>query len=460
MESSKQTTDWSPDSWQRKNAKQQAQYPDAAAVARVVGAINKLPPLVTSFEVETLKQKLAAAARGEAFLLQGGDCAESFDECESERITSKLKILLQMSLVLVHGTRKKIVRVGRIAGQYAKPRSTDTETRGDVTLPSYRGDLVNRPGFTPEDRIPNPELMLRGYERASLTLNFIRALADGGFADLHHPEYWDVSFVKHSRFSEEYERIVDSIRSAVEFMEAVGGLHLDRVSTIDFFTSHEGLALHYEQAQTRRVPRRDGWYNLSTHYPWIGMRTAHPDGGHLEYFRGIRNPIGVKIGPGMTPEWLTEVLDVLHPDDEPGRLTLIHRVGASNVKKKLPELIETVKKSGKTVLWSVDPMHGNTESTSEGVKTRRFDNILREVEQSFEVHEEMGTILGGVHFELTGEDVTECIGGARGIDEHDLKRAYRTRVDPRLNYEQALEMAILVTRHLREMHKARTRARR
>ena len=409
---------------------------------------------MTSFEVEVLKKKLAQAARGEAFLLQGGDCAESFDECQPDTITSKLKILLQMSLVLVHGTRTKIIRVGRIAGQYAKPRSADTESRGDVTLPSYRGDLVNRQRFTSGDRTPDPELMLRGYERAALTLNFIRALSDGGFADLHHPEYWDVSFVEHSRFSEEYERIVESIRSAVEFMEVVGGLHLDRLDTVDFYTSHEGLALHYEQAQTRQVPRRSGWYNLSTHLPWIGMRTAQPDGGHVEYFRGIRNPVAVKVGPGMTPEWLTELIDILHPDDEPGRLTLIHRLGASHVKKKLPELIETVKKTGKTVLWTVDPMHGNTETTAEGIKTRRFDNILREVEQSFEIHEQMNTILGGVHFELTGDNVTECIGGARGLDETDLKRAYRSQVDPRLNYEQALEMAILVTRHLRAMHRA------
>lgn len=417
--------------------------------------ISKLPPLVTSFEVETLKKKLAQAARGEAFLLQGGDCAESFEECQPDTITSKLKILLQMSLILVHGTRKKIIRVGRIAGQYAKPRSVDTESRGDVTLPTYRGDLVNRSGFTSEERTPDPQLMLRGYERAALTLNFIRALADGGFADLHHPEYWDVSFVKHSRFASEYERIVDSIREAVAFMEAIGGIHLEHLDTIDFYTSHEGLALHYEQAQTRRVPRRPGWYNLSTHMPWIGMRTAQPDGGHVEYFRGIRNPVAVKIGPGMTADWLSRLLDLLHPDDEPGRLTLIHRLGASNVRSQLPEIIETVKKSGKTVLFTVDPMHGNTETTASGIKTRRFDNILREVEQSFEIHDRMGTILGGVHIEVTGDNVTECIGGARGLDEKDLERAYRSRVDPRLNYEQALEMAILIAHHLRSLQKAR-----
>ena len=294
MESTnKNARQWSPASWKSKTATQQAQYPDADAVEGVVEQIYQLPPLVTSWEVETLKQKLARASRGESFLLQGGDCAERFDECQPDAITSKLKILLQMSLILVYGTRKKIIRVGRMAGQYAKPRSANVESRGDVTLPSYRGDLVNRSGLTSEDRTPDPELMLRGYERAALTLNFIRALSDGGFADLHHPEYWDLSFVKHSSFSDEYERIVESIRASIDFMEAVGGVHIDRLDTIDFFTSHEGLALPYEQAQTRQVPRRDGWYNLSTHMPWIGMRTAQIDSAHVEYFRGIRNPVGV-----------------------------------------------------------------------------------------------------------------------------------------------------------------------
>ncbi len=445
----KRVTEWSPTSWQSKTATQQATYPDPQAVEGVVAQMSRLPPLVSSWEVEALKKKLAAAARGEAFLLQGGDCAESFDECSPELITSKLKVLMQMSLVLVHGTRQKVIRVGRIAGQYAKPRSADTEQRGELTLPSYRGDLVNRSGFTHQDRTPDPDLMLRGYERAALTLNFIRALADGGFADLHHPEYWDLGFVKHSEMSEEYERIVQSIHDSIEFMEAVGGVRLSNLGRVDFYTSHEGLVLPYEQAQTRAVPRRPGWYNLATHLPWIGMRTAAPDGAHVEYFRGIRNPIAIKIGPKMTPEWLTELLRVLHPDNEPGRLTLIHRLGAGVVADKLPEFIDVVRRTGKTVLWTVDPMHGNTETASNGIKTRRFDNIRREVEQSFEIHDRMGSRLGGVHLELTGDDVTECLGGARGLDESDLPRAYRSAVDPRLNCEQALEMAILVTRHLR-----------
>lgn len=441
--------EWSPQSWRLKAAAQQAAYADQAAVERVVAEMSNLPPLVTSWEIETLKENLAQAAGGQAFLLQGGDCAESFDDCESSSIAAKLKILLQMSLILVHGTRRKVVRVGRIAGQYAKPRSTDTETRGEVELPSYRGDLVNRSGFTTEDREPDPVLMLRGYERAGLTLNFIRALADGGFADLHHPEYWDIDFIKHAKLAAEYRRILESIKESVSFMEAVAGQTLATLSRVDFYTSHEGLALLYEEAQTRRPPRREGWYNLSTHFPWIGMRTAALDGAHVEYFRGIRNPVAVKIGPSMTEKWLTELLDVLHPDDEPGRMTFICRLGAGNVESRLPEFIETVRRTGKTVLWTCDPMHGNTETTSTGIKTRNFDKILQELELSFEVHARMSSVLGGVHFELTGEDVTECIGGARGLTEADLTRDYRSRVDPRLNSEQAIEMAMLLAHKLR-----------
>jgi 3-deoxy-7-phosphoheptulonate synthase len=442
-------SDWTPTSWQSKNATQLPAYPDAQAVLRVVAEMSRLPPLVTSWEVETLKSRLAAAAQGEMFLLQGGDCAESFDACDSSAVASQLKILLQMSLVLVHGTKKRVVRVGRIAGQYAKPRSEDTERRGDVTLPSYRGDLVNRSGFTTEDRVPDPRLLLKGYERAALTLNFIRALLDGGFADLHHPEYWDLDFVQHARLATEYQRIVATIRDSIAFMETVLEAKLARTQRANIYTSHEGLSLHYEQAQTRTVPHREGWYDLSTHFPWIGMRTASVDGAHVEFFRGIRNPIGIKIGPGMSPQWLRELLDVLHPAQEPGRLTLIHRMGADYIESKLPVLIDTVRDTGKTVLWCCDPMHGNTETTSTGIKTRRFDNILSELRQAFEIHERLGSVLGGVHFELTGENVTECIGGARGLTEADLERAYQSPVDPRLNYEQALEMAMLIAHHLR-----------
>jgi 3-deoxy-7-phosphoheptulonate synthase len=442
-------TEWAPDSWQGRAAAQQPTYPDQAALQRVVDAIRALPPLVTSWEVEQLKGELASAARGEAFLLQGGDCAESFDDCRSDAIAAKLKILMQMSLVLVHGTRKRVIRVGRIAGQYAKPRSSDTETRGGATLPAYRGDIVNREAFTEEDRTPDPVLMLRGYERAGLTLNFIRALADGGFADLHHPEYWDISFAEGARHHAEYVKIVESIRESIDFMKTITGVDVEVLRRVDFFTSHEGLALHYEMAQTRKVPRRPGWYNLSTHMPWIGMRTAQLDGAHVEFHRGIRNPLGIKIGGGMNPDWLVGLLEVLDPDREPGRITLIARMGAGNVEAKLPPLVEAVRRAGRTVLWVCDPMHGNTETTPQGVKTRRFEKIASELEDSFRVHAALGSRLGGVHFEMTGEDVTECVGGARGLSEADLERAYRSRVDPRLNYEQALELAMLLARHLR-----------
>ncbi len=440
---------WSPTSWQSRAAAQQAVYGDSAALARTLEEMGRLPPLVTSWEIERLRNDLARASRGEAFLLQGGDCAESFDDCRAEPIAAKLKILLQMSLVLVHGTRKPVIRIGRIAGQYAKPRSTDHETRGDVTLPAYRGDLVNRDAFTSADREPDPMLMLRAYERAALTLNFIRALTDGGFADLNHPEYWDVSFAKDSPKAAEYEEIVRGIRESLDFVSAITGVENEVLRRVELYTSHEALALPYEQAQTRQVPRRTGWYNLSTHFPWIGMRTAQLEGAHVEFHRGIENPLGIKIGPAMTKEWLIGLLDALDPQRIPGKITLIHRMGAAGVREKLPPIIEAVRSVGRTVLWVCDPMHGNTETVAGGIKTRRFDNIISELEQSFALHNELGSRLGGVHVELTGENVTECIGGARGLIESDLERAYKSRVDPRLNYEQALEVALRLSKHLR-----------
>jgi len=439
---------WSPTSWMQKPATQQVGYSDSAALTRVIEEMGRLPPLVTSWEIEKLKGELARAARGEAFVLQGGDCAESFDDCRSEPIAAKLKILLQMSLVLVHGTRLQVVRIGRIAGQYAKPRSADVETRGDVTLPAYRGDIINRDAFTAEDREPDPVLMLRAYERAGLTLNFIRALTDGGFADLHHPEYWDVSFAQGAA-RQRYEEIVRSIRESLNFVSAITGVESEALRRVDVYTSHEALALPYEQAQTRQVPRRAGWYNLSTHFPWIGMRTAQLEGAHVEFHRGINNPLGIKIGPAMSTEWLIGLLDALDADRSPGRITLIHRMGAKNVQSKLPPLVEAVRKTGRTVLWMCDPMHGNTETTPGGIKTRRFDNIVDELEQSFSLHTQLGSRLGGVHVELTGEDVTECTGGSRGLTDLDLERAYKSRVDPRLNYEQALEVAMRIAGHLR-----------
>ena len=382
------------------------------------------------------------------FLLQGGDCAETFAECTAPAVTSKLKILLQMSLVLVHGSRKRVIRVGRFAGQYAKPRSSDFEERQGVSLPSYRGEVVNRAPFTLEDRTPRPELLLRGYERAALTLNFVRSLVDGGFADLHHPELWDLGFVEHSPHGAEYQRMVESIGESLRFMELLAGASVGDLRRVDFFTSHEGLLLPYEQAQTRRVPHRPGWYNLSTHLPWLGLRTSDPAGAHVEYFRGIRNPIGLKIGPTTSPEVLRELLDLLDPEGEPGRITLVHRFGFEKVTRYLPPLIEAVRLAGKPVLWCCDPMHGNTRDAIGGLKTRRFEEILGELEQAFDVHAEMGSYLGGVHFELTGEDVTECVGGARGLAEADLQRDYRSFVDPRLNYEQALELAMLIARRM------------
>lgn len=436
--------DWHPASWQSRPAAQQASYPDQAELDRAVSDLSRLPPLVTSWEIDSLKDLFAKAQRGEAFVLQGGDCAETFDECTSENIVAKLKILLQMSLVMLYGLKKPIVRVGRMAGQYAKPRSADTETREGTSLPSFRGDLVNRSPFTAEDRIPDPQMILRGYERAALTLNFVRSLVDGGFADLHHPEYWDVDWVGHSQMADEYHQIVKSISNSIDFLETFSGKEVYRSQRADIYSAHEGLHLLYEQSQTRFLDRRERWYNLTTHFPWIGMRTAAVDGAHIEYFRGIANPMGVKIGPGMSREWLQELIAILNPNNEPGRLALIHRFGAKAIEESLPDLISAVKETGSPVLWVCDPMHGNTESTADGTKTRRFDRILAELESAFRVHESMGSYLGGVHLELTGENVTECTGGARGLTDGDLARAYKSMVDPRLNYEQAMEVAMRI----------------
>jgi len=447
MHTAVKKADWRPDSWQARPALQQPRYADPGRLARVLDELARLPPVVVSWEVDQLKDELAAAQRGERFLLQGGDCAEGFADCESDTIARKLKILLQMSVVLLHGLKKPVIRVGRIAGQYAKPRSADTETREGVTLPSYRGDIVNRPAFEAGAREPDPELLLRGYERAALTLNFVRALVDGGFADLHHPEYWNLDFLQHAKLRDAYQRIIDSITDSLDFYEAISGSPVHDAGQVRFYASHEGLHLLYEQAQTRYLRRRERWYNLSTHMPWIGMRTAMPGGAHVEYFRGIANPIGVKVGEGADAATVQELVRVLNPDNEPGRLALIHRFGASRIESALPQMIRAVRDSGREVLWVCDPMHGNTETTPQGVKTRRFENILAEVESAFRIHEDAGSVLGGVHFELTGDDVTECTGGARGLADADLARAYRTSVDPRLNYEQALELAMLIARH-------------
>lgn len=438
--------EWSPASWQARPSSQQPVYADAAELEHALRKLHDLPPLVTSWEILALKQLLADAAQGHRFLLQGGDCAESFDDCTSPLISNRLKVMLQMSLVLVHGLQLPVVRVGRFAGQYAKPRSADSETRDGATLPSYRGDLVNAPAFTTEARRADPQRLLRGHAHSAMTMNFVRALIDGGFADLHHPEYWDLAWVEHSPLQSEYRAMVESIGRSLRFMETLAGEPIGSYQRVDFYTSHEALVLHYEQALTRRVPRQDGWFNLSTHFPWIGMRTAALDGAHVEYFRGIRNPVAVKIGPSVTPDQLLRLCDALDPLREPGRLTLIHRMGAAKIETALRPLLDAVRAEGREPLWVCDPMHGNTESVANGFKTRRFKNIRGELEAAFDVHAAAGTRLGGVHLELTGENVTECMGGARGLTESDLSRAYKSQVDPRLNYEQSLELAMLIVR--------------
>jgi 3-deoxy-7-phosphoheptulonate synthase len=428
---------------------QQPEYPDPKELGRVLAELRQLPPLVTSWEVIELREQLADAIAGRRFVLQAGDCAERFAYCRSDRITNTLKVLLQMSLVLVVGAQRPIVRIGRFAGQYAKPRSADTETRNGVPLPSYRGDNVNRAEFTAEARTPDPQLLLRGYERAALTLNFIRALVKGGFANLHHPEYFDLDWVTHSPLADEYHRMVEMIGESLRFMENVLGVRAGETDRIDFFTAHEALHLACEEAQTRTVPRRSGWFNLTAHFPWVGLRTNDPEGAHIEYLRGLENPVGIKVGAGVTREQVARWIEKLDPRRTPGRLTFIHRFGADRIAEELPPLIEHVRAAGGSVLWVSDPMHGNTRRTASGVKTRYFADIYSEVEQAFDIHRAMGRQLGGVHIELTGEDVTECIGGARGPAEGELARAYESEVDPRLNGEQSLELAFLIARKMK-----------
>ncbi|HNB59824.1 MAG TPA: 3-deoxy-7-phosphoheptulonate synthase class II [Phycisphaerales bacterium] len=453
--------DWSPLSWKARLAAQQVVYADREGVERAVQALSALPPLVTSFEIERLKSQIADAQHGRRFLLQGGDCAEQMSDCRPDSITAKLKILLQMSLVLVYGARKPVIRVGRLAGQYAKPRSSTTETRSaeggaSKTLPSYFGDLVNGSAFDEAARRPDPMRMVDGYKHAAVTLNFIRALMDAGFADLHHPEYWDLGLLKHAGLPDDlraqYAELTQRIAEGLRFMEAVGDRSIEELSRMEFFTSHEGLNLLYESAQTRTVPRRKGYYNLTTHLPWLGERTRGLDGAHVEYFRGIRNPIGVKIGARTTRGELLGLLRVLNPQREPGRVVLIHRMGVHEVARALPPLVEAVKNTPDAgpVLWVCDPMHGNAITTSRGVKTRSFDHIMGELAQCVEIHRACGTTLGGVHLELTGEDVTECVGGkgGTGVSETDLERNYASACDPRLNYEQSLELAFLLARLL------------
>jgi len=449
---------WSPDSWRSKGPAHVFEYADAALLEREVARVRQLPPLVTSWEIERLRAELVQAEAGKRFVLQGGDCAETLEDCRPDRVSSKLKILLQMSLILILGGRKPVTRVGRMAGQYAKPRSSPTETRGGVTLPSYFGDLINRAEFTEEARRPDPRLLASGHQHAAMTLNFVRALVDGGFADVHHPEYWDLSFLRHASLSPqtraEYERMTAALGEGLRFMEALGEREIHDLTQVEFYTSHEGLNLYYESAQTRTVPRRSGHYCLTAHMPWIGERTRGLDGPHVEFYRGIRNPVGVKLGPNATGEAVVALCRRLNPANEAGKVVLIPRLGAERVATILPGLIRAVKDAELKALWMCDPMHANGQATPTGVKTRNFGDITREVEGALEVHEREGVPLGGVHFELTGEDVTECVGGAAGITEAHLGQNYASACDPRLNYQQSLEMAFLLSRRLAAGRKA------
>jgi 3-deoxy-7-phosphoheptulonate synthase len=445
--------DWTPEGWQGKRVQQAPAYPDPERLEEAVARLRELPPLVTSWEVERLRCQIAEAAEGKRFILQGGDCAEVFSECRPDIITSKLKILLQMSLVLIDGLKRPIIRVGRFAGQYAKPRSSPTEARGGVVLPSYYGDLINGEGFSEAERRPDPGRMVTAYHHAAMTLNFIRSLVDGGFADLHHPEYWDLGFLGKASMTPEsradYRRRAEAVGNAIEVFEVMTGQRIGELTRTEFYTSHEGLSLPYEAALTRQVPRRPGvYYNLGCHLPWIGERTRARDGAHLEYFRGIRNPVGLKIGPGIRPDELLELLDVLDGGCEPGDLVLIPRLGAGRVREALPPLIEAVAKSGHRPAWMCDPMHANTVCTPNGRKTRHVDAILAELRDSIDIHEAHGSTLAGVHFELTAENVTECVGGASGVTEDDLEACYQTHCDPRLNYEQAMEIAFAIAQRL------------
>lgn len=437
---------WTPSSWRAFPRAQSIPYEHPEQLDGVVGALTRLPPLVTPWEIERLKREIADAQAGRRFLLQGGDCAETFDDCRADIITNRLKILLQMSVVLIQAGKRPVVRVGRFAGQYAKPRSRPQEERDGQRLPSYFGDLVNRPGFDPDSRRADPKLLVEAYWHAALTLNFIRSLGSGGFSDLHHPEYWDLSFIERDDVTAElkasYRRTTEQLAEALRFMEALGEAKVGDLTRVDFYTSHEGLSLDYEAAQTRQTEHHAGFYDLTTHLPWIGERTRDLDGAHVEFFRGIQNPVGIKLGPGAEPDGLRRLLDRLNPRDEPGKVVLITRLGAERVQQVLPVLVEALEGDGRHVLWVSDPMHGNTQTTASGIKTRNFDDILHEVERSFDVHESLGSRLGGVHFELTGEDVTECTGG--GLSEADLDQNYVSLCDPRLNYRQALEMAFRI----------------
>jgi len=453
---------WSPSSWRGKNIKQVPVYPDPAALAAVEARLRRFPPLVFAGEARRLRAALAEAAAGRAFLLQGGDCAESFAEFHPDNIRDTFRVLLQMAVVLTFGASCPVVKVGRLAGQFAKPRSADTETIDGVELPSYRGDSVNGIEFTAEARTPDPERMMQAYNQSAATLNLLRAFAQGGYADLHQVHRWNLSFVEKSPAGEAYRDLAERLDETLEFMAACGltSETTPQIRETDFYTSHEALLPGYEEAMTRIDSTTGDWYDTSAHMLWVGDRTRDPNDAHIEFLRGVGNPIGCKAGPTQDADTLLRVIDTLNPDDVPGRLTVITRMGSDLVEKKLPPLIRAVQREGRTVVWSCDPMHGNTIKAESGFKTRPFDRIRDEVERCFGVHRAEGSYLGGVHLELTGQNVTECVGGAQAITAAGLADRYHTHCDPRLNADQSLELAFLIAGMIKEERRAQHSERR
>jgi 3-deoxy-7-phosphoheptulonate synthase len=441
---------WTPNSWRQKPISQVPEYPDLAALAATEDRLAKFPPLVFAGEARRLKSALASVSEGKGFLLQGGDCAESFAEHGADTIRDFFRAFLQMAVVLTFGAQQPVVKIGRIAGQFAKPRSSGIETQGDVSLPSYRGDIINGIEFTEEARIPNPERQIMAYRQSAATLNLLRAFAMGGYANLDNVHQWMLGFVKDSPQAERYRKLADRISETMDFMKAIGITPESNpnLRETDFFTSHEALLLGYEQAMTRVDSTSGDWYATSGHMIWIGDRTRQPDHAHIEYCRGIKNPIGLKCGPSLTGDGLLELIDLLNPANEAGRLTLICRFGHDKVAENLPRLIRAVEREGKKVIWSCDPMHGNT-ITLNNYKTRPFERILSEVESFFQIHRAEGTHPGGIHIEMTGNDVTECTGGARALSGDNLGDRYHTHCDPRLNADQALELAFLLAERMK-----------
>jgi 3-deoxy-7-phosphoheptulonate synthase len=450
---------WSPDSWRHQPIVQVPEYPDAKALAEVEAQLASFPPLVFAGEARNLKRALAQVAAGQAFLLQGGDCAESFAEHGANNIRDFFRLFLQMAVVLTYAAASPVVKVGRIAGQFAKPRSSPTEKRGGMELPSYRGDIINGTDFTPEARVPDPRRQLEAYRQSAATLNLLRAFATGGYANLSNAHQWMLSFVNDSPQSKRYQELANHLTAALDFMRACGidpEVHPE-MRTTDFFTSHEALLLGYEQAFSRVDSTTGDWYCTSGHMLWIGDRTRQPDHAHIEFCRGVKNPLGLKTGPTQKPDELLKLIDVLDPDNEPGRLTLICRMGAEKVGEHLPRLVRSIKREGRNVVWSCDPMHGNTVTSVTGYKTRPFDQILKEVRAFFQVHAAEGSYAGGVHLEMTGQNVTECTGGARAISDEDLNDRYHTVCDPRLNAEQSLDLAFLLADLLKSERQAKAK---